>query len=44
MAQVYYQLIIQGNKTINDVPSRIRSEVVKLLEENGYSEFINPVD
>lgn len=44
MARVYYQLIVQGEKTINDVPSRLREQVVAMLEENGYLELVNPVD
>ena len=31
MARVYYKLILQGLKTINDVPEKIRAEVVTLL-------------
>ena len=33
MAQIYKQLIIEGKKTIDDVPEKIRSEVEKLLQE-----------
>ena len=35
----YYNLIITGGRTINDVPARIRPEVVDLLNENGYHEL-----
>ena len=33
MAQVYFNLIIHGRKTIDDVPMKIRMEVERLLEE-----------
>lgn len=44
MAQIYFELIKQGERTINDVPARVRDEVVKLLEANGYGELAHPVD
>lgn len=31
MAKVYYNLIIKGLKTIDDVPRRLRAEVQALL-------------
>lgn len=34
MAKVYYNLIIKGLKTIDDVPMRLRAEVQELLN-NG---------
>ena len=33
MARVYFNLIINGRKTIDDVPAQLREEVEKLLEE-----------
>ncbi len=33
MAQVYFNLIIHGLKTIDDVPLRLREAVQKLLDE-----------
>lgn len=33
MAQVYFNLIIHGRKTIDDVPQRLRMQVEALLEE-----------
>lgn len=33
MAQVYFNLIIHGRKTIDDVPMKLRMEVERLLEE-----------
>ena len=33
MVQIYARLIIEGKKTIDDVPEKIRSEVEKLLQE-----------
>ena len=44
MARIYYQLIIDGSKTINDVPDRIKDEVVTLLEDNGYAELAITTD
>lgn len=32
MAKVYYNLIIKGLKTIDDVPGRWRAEVQQLLD------------
>ena len=32
MAKVYADLITKGLKTINDVPKKLRAEVLKLLE------------
>lgn len=34
MAKLYYNLIMAGKKTIDDVPMRWRAEVEKMLEEN----------
>lgn len=34
MAKVYYNLIIKGLKTIDDVPERLRAEVQALLDES----------
>ena len=36
MVQVYVDLIIKGKKTIDDVPERIREQVRKALEDQGY--------
>lgn len=36
MVQVYVDLIKKGKKTINDVPERIREQVRKVLEDQGY--------
>lgn len=33
MAQIYFNLIIHGLKTLEDVPQRLRTAVEKLLEE-----------
>ena len=37
---IYYQLIINGRKTLNDVPASIRTDVEVQLISNGYT--INP--
>ena len=34
MVKVYYNLIIKGLKTINDVPEKWRVEVEELFNEN----------
>lgn len=36
MVQVYVDLILNGKKTIDDVPERIREQVRKALEDQGY--------
>lgn len=33
MAKIYFNLIINGRKTIDDVPAKLRAEVEALLEE-----------
>ena len=33
MAKIYAALILKGLKTMNDVPSQLKDEVLKLLEE-----------
>ena len=33
MVQLYAQLILNGKKTIDEVPEKIRPEVEKLLQE-----------
>lgn len=35
MAKIYAELIRKGKKTIDDVPERLREEVLAILEENG---------
>lgn len=39
MAAVYANLIIKGKKTIDEVPEKIRNEVMQLLIDQGYSEL-----
>ena len=34
MAKVYYNLILKGLKTIDDVPTRLRAEVQALLNKS----------
>lgn len=41
MAKIYAELIMKGLKTIDDVPARLKDEVLRILAENGY---IAPVD
>lgn len=36
MVQVYVDLILKGKKMIDDVPERIREQVRKALEDQGY--------
>ena len=33
MAKIYFNLIINGRKTINDVPLKLREAVQQLLDE-----------
>lgn len=33
MAKIYYNLIKKGLKTIDDVPEKIREEVIKMLKD-----------
>lgn len=35
MAKIYAQLIRKGLKTIEDVPERIKADVLQLLEQEG---------
>lgn len=34
MAKIYYNLIKNGLKTIDDVPAKLRTEVQKLLDKD----------
>ena len=36
MVQVYVKLILNGRRTIEQVPSSIREEVIRALTELGY--------
>lgn len=36
MAAVYARLILQGQKTIEDVPEKLKEQVIKILQENDY--------
>lgn len=47
MAKVYVDLILSGQRTIDQVPSRLRDEVLRILTEMGYgdvAEVISPAD
>ena len=35
MAKIYYNLIKNGLKTIDDVPAKLRTEVQKLLDKDN---------
>lgn len=35
MAKIYAQLILKGLKTIEDVPERLKADVLRLLEQEG---------
>lgn len=37
MAKIYADLIMKGEKTINDVPKRLKDEVIGILTEAGYT-------
>lgn len=34
MAKIYYELILKGLKTIDDVPDNLKEAVKKMLEDN----------
>lgn len=34
MAKIYYELIIKGLKTLDDVPDNLKEAVKKMLEDN----------
>ncbi|WP_156940158.1 CD1375 family protein [Caldanaerobius polysaccharolyticus] len=34
---IYYTLIINGRKTVNDVPASIKQDVINMLIQNGYT-------
>ena len=36
MARIYATLIEEGKKTIDDVPLRLREEVQRILDEDGW--------
>ena len=36
MAAVYADLIMKGLKTINDVPKKLKADVLKILEDRGW--------
>ena len=36
MVQVYVKLIVSGRRTIDQVPSSIREDVIQALKEFGY--------
>lgn len=37
---IYYNLVITHQRTVNDIPSTVRSQVIELLKQNGYEELI----
>ncbi len=37
MAAIYARLIIQGQKTLDDVPKQLKEQVLEILKENGYT-------
>jgi len=39
MVRIYESLIIKGEKTINDVPARIRNDVKAALVADGYPDL-----
>lgn len=36
MAKIYAELIVKGKKTIDDVPERLKEEVIQILKDWGY--------
>lgn len=43
MAKIYYNLIIKKQRNLSQVPLRLRNEVSRLLEINGYDENGNKI-
>lgn len=39
MANLYANLIIEGDRSINDVPNRLKEDVIKILTDLGYEEL-----
>lgn len=37
MAKIYAALIIKGRKTIDDVPDKLKDEVIQVLADEGYN-------
>lgn len=37
MARIYATLIEEGKKTLDQVPARLRAEVERILEEDGWT-------
>lgn len=35
LVKLYYSLIIRGIKTLDDVPTKLKNDVIKLLKENN---------
>lgn len=44
MVSVYFSLIINHRKTINDVPDSIRPQVIEKLISEGYDTEGNPIE
>lgn len=40
MAVVYATLIIKGKKTIDDVPARLREQVIEILNDLDCGDFV----
>lgn len=41
MVKVFYQLILAGDKTLADVPARIKEDVIQMLRDNGHAELLD---
>lgn len=44
MAYVFATLIINGRKTIDDVPEHLRADVEQILKEKGYGNDGAPIE
>lgn len=44
MAYVFATLIINGRKTIDDVPAYLRADVEQILKEKGYGNDGAPIE
>lgn len=41
LARLWANQVIDGNKTIEDVPAKLKEQVVQILNENGTNSTIN---
>lgn len=42
IAELWSNRVIEGKRTYEEVPAKLKDEVAKILTEQGYSHLINP--